>query len=64
MKLIDLLSVISDKEVVYVVNGNGEPLSYYNGNDGIDTSLDDCEVMHISTYSTRKGTAIVIEIAD
>ena len=44
MKLIDVLSLISDSAEVRVYNGNGDQIARYNGKDSIPEKLNNEEV--------------------
>ena len=50
MKLIDLLSVISENATVEVKDEDGNELGRYNGKDNITTNFNEKEVLEVSPY--------------
>ena len=65
MKLIDLLSVISEYTHVTIVDSNTlETLSYYDEKNSIDEKYNDCEVVRIFIDEQTLSLKIILLIKE
>ena len=62
MKLIDLLSVIDEYELVEVRDVEGNEIGHYNGKDSIPEEIDDADVVKVETGESTLGDFLAIVI--
>ena len=64
MKLIDLLSLITDFTLTIVSNEDNDEIARYDGKESIPNELNNKEILSVSAYTEDGQAAIRIQIYD